>query len=381
MSSSFNKKIKIMYIVSTLSRTGPTNQLFDVVKNVDLRKFEILIISLSREPANSRLDDFLQLGVKYKCLNYSRISWLLGRVGLKGEISFFCPDIIHSHGVRADIVSSMLDVKIARKISTVHNYPLADYRMSYGFLKGSLMAYLQLYAFRKMGCLVAVSKSVCDNLAIHHGFQRTCVEIINNGVDIATPSKDKELIRCELKIPCNSEALWLYAASFLVRKNHSLLLNAWEKMPENKHLLLLGDGPTLCDLKSKFSHCKNIHFLGQVSGVSNYLNCADYYISPSLAEGFPVAVLEALSLGKPTVLSKIAPHQELLDADFSCDGFGAVFENNIESLISAVNNAETKNYNSLSSNALGLISNKFNAMAMSRSYQALYNRLYDECRF
>lgn len=373
-----SKKIRVVYIVSTLSRTGPTNQLFDVIKHINLEKFEIYIFSLSQEPVDSRFNDFLQLGINYACLNYTRISWLLGG-SLKKHISNLCPNIIHSHGVRADIVSAMLNVKGAKKIATVHNYPVADYRMLYGPLKGSLMAYLQLHAFKKIDRLVAVSKSVHDNLTMHHGFQCNNVEIINNGVEVILPSKDKKLIRSTLDILCENETVWAYAASFVVRKNHVLLLEAWRQMPENNHLLLLGEGPLLDELKSKFIKFKNVHFLGQVPDIINYLNCSDYYLSPSLAEGFPVAVLEALSLGKPALLSNIEPHQELLDSDLSNGGFGAIFENNTNALISSINEIEKKNYNLLSSNARELILSKFNAMEMSHSYQNLYSILSDDC--
>ena len=45
---------KILYVVSTLQQSGPTEQLYNVIQHLDKRVFEPHLITLSKEPADSR---------------------------------------------------------------------------------------------------------------------------------------------------------------------------------------------------------------------------------------------------------------------------------------------------------------------------------------
>lgn len=52
-------------------------------------------------------------------------------------------------------------------------------------------------------------------------------------------------------------------------------------------------------------------FVGKVSTPANYLQLSDYFISASLSEGLPMAVMEGMALGLPPVLSRIDSHIEV----------------------------------------------------------------------
>ena len=72
---------KILYIVSTLQRTGPTNVLFNLVSHLDRTKFQPVILTLSPEN-NSHYTlqaEFLKLDVEIHSIGLSRIAgFLLG---------------------------------------------------------------------------------------------------------------------------------------------------------------------------------------------------------------------------------------------------------------------------------------------------------------
>ncbi|MEE1953896.1 glycosyltransferase [Aeromonas sp. 75A] len=367
-----NNRKKIVYIVSSLSRSGPTNQLLDVVKGMDTNLFDIYILALSPEVPDSRLDDFVSLGITFHCFNMTRFDWFFkGNGQVLTYIKNIRPDIIHSHGVRADIINAHIKYKNAKKVATVHNYPHSDYMMQYGVIKGWLMANAQIYAFKKLDCLVSVSNAVRSNLQDRCGINKDNIILINNGVDKEYPDKDRGYVRHLINIP-NGGKIWVYAASFVSRKNHDLLLNAWIKLDKTDHLILLGDGPLFDSLRDKFICNENIHFLGQVTGVINYLNCADYYVAPSYAEGFPVAVLEAMAIGKPVLLSNIEPHKEIFEYTLPSDNVGVLFEHDVESLVRGVNALKNMDYTVLSENSNKIASLHFNSSLMSKKYQELY---------
>ena len=75
---------RILYLISTLQRSGPVNVLFNLLKYLDRDRFEPIILTLSEEPADSSLADFTEIEVKVLSLNLSRIMGLfLARSRLK----------------------------------------------------------------------------------------------------------------------------------------------------------------------------------------------------------------------------------------------------------------------------------------------------------
>ena len=73
------------------------------------------------------------------------------------------------------------------------------------------------------------------------------------------------------------------------------------------------DGPELNNLQNQAKGDSDVIFTGLIEDVSPFLRAADLFISASLSEGMPNAVLESLANGTPALLSDIEPHLELLN--------------------------------------------------------------------
>src|SRR5690606_9558118 len=100
----------ILYIVSTLKRSGPTNQLFNIIIYLDRSVFEPVLITLSPEPEDSRWQDYQSLGVQMHSLNLSRLGGLFfAKSNLEKLIKKIQPDLIHTQGIRADFLISKLN--------------------------------------------------------------------------------------------------------------------------------------------------------------------------------------------------------------------------------------------------------------------------------
>ncbi len=73
------------------------------------------------------------------------------------------------------------------------------------------------------------------------------------------------------------------------------------------HLLIAGDGPQLDDLK-RFTRAigmqQNVHLLGWRKDLGNLIALSECVWSPSLVDGVPLVLLEALAAGKPVVASQ-----------------------------------------------------------------------------
>jgi teichuronic acid biosynthesis glycosyltransferase TuaC len=145
---------------------------------------------------------------------------------------------------------------------------------------------------------------------------------IMNGVNKELfKSKDKIQLRQSLFLPEN-KTLFLYAGNFNIEKGLEVLICAFSKVHKkytNALLVVLGSGPLekqVYQLVSELGIAKKIVFVGRVTHdkVPDYLAAADFLCLPSLREGCPNIVLEALSTGIPVLSSKVGAVPEMLSS-------------------------------------------------------------------
>ena len=80
-------------------------------------------------------------------------------------------------------------------------------------------------------------------------------------------------------------------------------------------LLLAGDGPDreiLEGLVRKLGLEQQVHFLGFVKEIPQFLTALDIYVLPSLWEGLSISLMEAMAAGKPIITTNILPNAELI---------------------------------------------------------------------
>jgi glycosyltransferase involved in cell wall biosynthesis len=94
-------------------------------------------------------------------------------------------------------------------------------------------------------------------------------------------------------------------------KNVQLVISAFLSLDESDKkrftLLIVGAGCQLNALKSMTKNSSKVHFLGHRTDVDSILNCTDLFVLPSLTEGFPFSLLEAMAHGKTIIASDIPP--------------------------------------------------------------------------
>jgi glycosyltransferase involved in cell wall biosynthesis len=114
-------------------------------------------------------------------------------------------------------------------------------------------------------------------------------------------------------------AVIVYAGRLVADKGLRVLLEAVARVRRDRPavVILCGTGPfepELRRLARDLGIASEIIFAGFVQDICAVLRRADIFVSVSLAEGSPNAVLEAMACGTPVVLSDIAAHRELADA-------------------------------------------------------------------
>lgn len=362
------EKKKILYIVSTLKKSGPINIVKNIIRYLDRDSFEPIILTLSKEPKNSDKDFFENdLQVKVYSLNLGR---LRGIFYLKDKINDFIVqnniDLIHSHGLRPDIFSSFSNVL---KISTLHNNPFLDYSYSFGKIKGYLIAKIQLYFIKKFDKKISCSKSISEVLRKQTGIN---FDFIQNGIYFKDEILCKEELRKKLGFSKN-EIIFISVGVLNEGKDPLTIIEVLNRIKkENFKLLFLGNGSLFKICKEKAKN-KNIVFLGNVDNVFEYLKASDYFISASLAEGLPNSVLEAMSCGLPCLLSDIPSHQEII---YKSKLSKYIFKTkNSDELFDNINDIIIDDYKNLSKISKDIIDSNFTAKIMSYKYQNLYKEV------
>jgi glycosyltransferase involved in cell wall biosynthesis len=96
------------------------------------------------------------------------------------------------------------------------------------------------------------------------------------------------------------------------QKGHPYLLKAAAQVPEAL-FLLVGDGPeraSLENLAQQLGIAGRVLFLGYRQDIPDLLSICDMMVLPSLYEGLPLSILEAMAAGKPVIATNIGGTNE-----------------------------------------------------------------------
>jgi len=189
--------------------------------------------------------------------------------------------------------------------------------------------------------LVTVSTAMKAEL-IKRGYPKSKISVVYNGVDEALfhPLNQAESRR-QLNLPSDRKIL-LFVGTLSRYKGIDLLLSAFQALdnPEIR-LIFIGQGSErqlIEDFITEHSLQDRVLLTGAVphSQLPFYYAASDVVVLPSLAEGVPNVILEALAMGKPVVATKVGGIPEIFTgekAGFLCQ------PDNPGSLIQAIENA------------------------------------------
>lgn len=209
------------------------------------------------------------------------------------------PDVVHSHLNIIKYAAAAAKLAGVRKcVHTVHS--LADREA-----EGRVQKIINGFYFRRGWSVpVALTPEVQSSVSEFYGLPLRRVPVIYNGIDLS---------RCVPKTTYETgeTVTILHVGRFDVPKNHPGLLEAFRLLLETHpecRLRLVGDGDLRADME-KLAREKGIadfvEFCGMQSNVYPYLHDADIFTLPSIYEGNPMTIIEAMGTGLPIVASRV----------------------------------------------------------------------------
>jgi glycosyltransferase involved in cell wall biosynthesis len=233
------------------------------------------------------------------------------------------------------------------------------------------------------------------NIAVSASSRQTGIEkiagfravVVNNGIDQRkfSPSRKLADIRGELDIPRDA-VLLLFLARFTGHKQPLTLIRAFHeaigKMAEvgktaGLQLLMVGEGDEKeqgMQLAAELDLAGKVHFSPFRQDVPDVLAAADIYVLPSLWEGLPIGLLEAMAMRKAVIGTKVDGTREVL-----CDGEnGLVVEpGDVNALAAAIlrlaGDGELRE--SMGARAEETVRERFNATVMTKEIENIYTEI------
>ena len=159
---------------------------------------------------------------------------------------------------------------------------------------------------------IAVSHHVAGMLRPACLFAERKIRVIHNGIPLEPfEAAGREPLRQQLKIR-NGRPIVLTLARLDRQKGIPYLIEAASRIPE-AFFVVAGDGPERDRLEEKIRACgvgDRVILLGYRDDAAALLAACDAFVLPSLFEGLPLSVLEAMASGKPVVATRVGGTDE-----------------------------------------------------------------------
>lgn len=226
-------------------------------------------------------------------------------------------DIIHCHAHKSTVYGTVAAVLAKTPVVMAHVHGLGRSRN----FRRKLINY---FLFKKINKIVPVAKSVREDVLKNNwSVPEEKIFVLENSIDyrrFADVSISKEDAKRILGLP--SDAFVFGTIGRLApTKGQLYLIEAFakvkQKLPKSM-LLLIGDGRLENVLRaeaSKTGFGKSIHFFGRRTDIPQILKALDVFVFPSVAEGFGLALAEAMAVGVPCIATEVGGIPEIISGN------------------------------------------------------------------
>jgi glycosyltransferase involved in cell wall biosynthesis len=225
--------------------------------------------------------------------------------------------------------------------------------------------------------IVAVSHELAGHISGDLLVRRSHIDVISNGVRCV--SADGAAVRHELKLAAGDRLLVSIGNLYSV-KGHQHVIDAVARLIDRHprlHLAIAGRGHLADALAAQARQHKletRVHLLGLRSDVPAVLAAADVFVLPSLSEGLPLALLEAMFAGRPIVASDVGEIAAALDHGAAGvlvpPGDPAALAASIDDLLTRPDRARA-----LGAHARRRAADEYDVSHMVRRYRSIYEQL------
>lgn len=336
-------KLRVLFLIESFIVGGAEKVLVDIVNHLNSEKFDITVCSVFKKSVYDGYENYFEKpfnsNIHYRYLVNNENRWLYKAFNfLLARI----PSVLYRLfiGDRYDRVVAFYEglptywianAKLRRgeKIAWLHtSTELSQRRKSSEKLKTENAYYKQ---FKK---IIAISKIVASSFSDVFPNVKSNLTIAYNPIDSEVIFK-KSLSTIERKKP--EETLFVCVGRMTEVKGYSRLLTVLSQLKQMRYnfkFWIIGGGNSneLRDIAEKQGLKNDVLFLGHKDNPYPYMAKADWFLSSSYVEGFGMAILEAMILGKPVIATNSFGSKEILGNS----EYGILTENTEEGLYDGI---------------------------------------------
>jgi glycosyltransferase involved in cell wall biosynthesis len=251
---------------------------------------------------------------------------------LRRLIRAWQPDVMHAHGLRAGALTAIALAFVRPSVYhprpalvvTVHNAPAA------GGVTGAIYRVLELIVARTADSVLCVSPDLEQRMRTAGARRVGRALVPPDAVPVSTVTSGAGCRRAvgtgnvsaETRAVSSADPgrpMVLAVGRLAAQKGFGTLLDAaasWRDMRPEPVLVVVGEGPLEAELKSQAARLKlDVRFPGHRDDVPALLASAAVFVLPSVWEGQPLILQEALRVGVPIVATRVGGTPELTGED------------------------------------------------------------------
>ena len=208
-------------------------------------------------------------------------------------------DLVHTHGYKADLYGYLAAWRSGKPVvATCHNWVGGTAALG-------IYNYLDRMALKKFNALAAVSGAVAQRL-LDFGVPAEKVKTIANGIDVQAFERGEPLPALSV----TAGKVVGVVARLDLQKGFEYLLRAIRELCGIYALkiVIVGEGPdrkAIEDMVKEFGLQSNVVLAGQQSDMPGVYAAMDIFVLPSLNEGLPMTVLEAMAASRPVIATRV----------------------------------------------------------------------------
>ncbi len=312
------EKINILHIYQNSKIGGVQQQLLSLLKAYSRERFNPIFCCLGpKEEIGKEIEG---TGIEFIPLNklrYNRFSpgivLELYRLMKKKQIH-----VVRTHRYRSNLYGRLAAflAGVPVIIASVHD----NYRTD----KRPMRRIMNRILSKITDKIVAVSEDVKEDIIRYDRIDPSKIEVIPNGIDVErfNPEKNTTDIRKEFSLE-EDDIVIGFIGRIVPAKGLEYLLDALPYLKgefKSIKLLIVGEGSLVEELKErakKNNIFDNILFTGKRRDIPEILASINIFVMPSIAEGLPNALLEAMAMGKPIVTTEVGGIPEIVKNGFN----------------------------------------------------------------
>lgn len=228
-------------------------------------------------------------------------------------------DIVHTHNTASQLFAAIAGIGLGKRLYTTEHNTTNRRRAWRWYIP------IDRWMYSRYDHVICISEATKTNLLTYLGtmdgtLSHTQLHVVHNGVPLqrfleAPPSN-------EILQTYSGKHMAIMVAGFRPQKDQDTLIRAFKLLPDDYHLLLVGDGERhdeIVALVDSLGLQGRVHLLGWRTDIPELLKAADVVVLSSHYEGLSLACIEGMICGKPFVASDVEGLHEVVD------GYGVLF--------------------------------------------------------